>query len=487
MDTKKAIEQINQGRDRVEAQFVFSLWNDPELYQNYARVNQGKDRTIRDNDAKFYFYLGRKLYEAGYRNFDHVTLETFLEGYKEIRKEYENRGGWKTVDDLKSIVNPNNIDAVFDKIAKMNNLTNICEEYEKKFSDPTLFESLSNDEVYTLFESINSNASITSGNVEQIEDLTISDEFVEHLKSGEDKGYSYSTYCPSLSYITMGAKPGSLYLVGGYSGTGKTSWVFQCMLMGLHAEGVKVAIISNEMKIDTYRILLLEHVLVHEFKYYGLPRKSLRTGKFGAEQEEMVRRAQQVINENYNDIKFVKLFDNNIEKIMMYMKRLKSMGVSVIFYDTFKADDNAETDSVWQSLMFDARKIFQCASKLDICCITTYQLALHAENTRYLTASCLSNSKQIKEIYETMIYMRPVWDDEKNPTSKNYIRPYRFDNGIKRELTMSDSYQYILVFVDKNRADEDKQVLLYQWKPSWNEWLEVGYAKVLNDHGIGKR
>jgi hypothetical protein len=44
----------------------------------------------------------------------------------------------------------------------------------------------------------------------------------------------------------------------------------------------------------------------------------------------------------------------------------------------------------------------------------------------------------------------------------------------------------MLFFVDKNRADEDKQVLIYKWQAAWNKWTELGYAKVMNDHGIGR-
>ena len=490
MDSAKVVEILNKNRHKTEACFVFSLWNEPELYEDYRRVNEGKDRTLKDKDARFYFLLGRQMYKHGFRTFDHITVDTFVEGQKaEIRQKYEAYGGYKEISEIMSIVSPDNVDGYFDEIAKLNMLGDLCVKYEEAFEDPKKFENMSSEEVYNYFEYLNSDTSLATGNKEQIEDLVVDDEFIQKLESGENQGFSYYKFCPSLNYLTLGAKPGSLYLIGGFSGTGKSSWVFECMLMGMHYEGIKTAIISNEMMIDTYQVLLLEHVLVNDLNYWKLNRKQIKVGKYNEEQKHMLGLAQKIVNEKYSDVYFVKLFDNNIEKIMKYMRKLKAMGVSVVLYDTFKSDDSAGVDNIWQSLMLDARKLFQCVSRLGMCCVTTYQLALHAENTRYLTASCLSNSKQIKEIYETMVYMRPLWDDERDKTSRNYVHPYRYsrDNGkIKEEIELNKDDKYMLFFVDKNRADEDKQVLIYKWQAAWNKWTELGYAKVMNDHGIGR-
>lgn len=162
------------------------------------------------------------------------------------------------------------------------------------------------------------------------------------------------------------------------------------------------------------------------------------------------------------------------------------MGTQVVLYDTFKVDDNAAADNgIWQTLLMDSRKVFQTCSKLDICCLTTYQLALHTVNQRYLDATCLSNGKQIKEVYETMVYMRPLWEDERTG-GKYDVHPWHMkpgtNNKVREDIKLDPKEKYVLVFVDKTRADEDKQTLIYHWKAHYNKWEELGWCTVVNDH-----
>ena len=77
----------------------------PYLYDEYDRVNTGTDETIQTDDSKFYFALGRALYEQGYRNFDAITLNAYLKDKDETRKEFDKRGGYREVEALKSLIN----------------------------------------------------------------------------------------------------------------------------------------------------------------------------------------------------------------------------------------------------------------------------------------------------------------------------------------------------------------------------------------------
>lgn len=484
MDLNKTLNKINTDREKVEAAWVFSLWKDPDLFANYPMVNEGKDTTLQNEDAKFYFSLGKSMYSQGYRTFDNITVSTFMDTKPSIKKKFDEYGGYKTVSDLMNLVSPDNCDAYFDKLARINSLSMISTKFDEMLEHVERFDNASADDVYNAFELLNNSVSLTAGHNERVENLVVDDAFIDRLKNGENIGYNYGKYSPLLNYITLGCAPGSLYMIGGHSGVGKSSFAFENIILGLHYSGVKTAVISNEMGSDPYKILLIEHVLIHDLDYWGLTRKQIKMGKFNEEQEAKVREACRIISEKYSDIMFVKMFDNDIHKIMKYLRRLKAKGVQVILYDTFKSDDSVDTGSIWQSLMLDARKLFQCCSKLDICLITTYQLALHTTNQRFLDAGCLSNSKQIKEIYETMVYCRPLWDDEY--TGERYdVKAYTLDrenSKIKKEITLEKDKKYMLFFIDKTRADEDKQILIYQWNARFNRWNELGFARVINDH-----
>lgn len=481
MNLEKTLEKINKDRFRVEACFVFSCWNDPELYEEFSEVNEGDDRTLTDEDARFYWSLGKSMYKQGIRVFDAITIDTFLNDKEAAKKIFDEYGGFKEAKEIMDSVNPENVESYYDDIIKRNNLSIICKKYNEIFEDVDRFKNASSEDVYNTFDLLNNTVSISTN--EKIEDLVIRDSDIEGFKNGEDMGYNYGKYAPLLNYITLGAASG-LYMIAGHSGKGKSSFVFADILMSLHQNGLSTAIISNEMGVKTYKVLLLEHILTQEMNYWGLTRKQIRMGKWTEEQEQKINEAKKISEEKYSNIKFIRMQSNNIKKINKFFRKLKSMGIAVVLYDTFKSDDETDLGFMWQSLLMDSRKIDQTCRRLDMCCVTTYQLALHTTNQRYLDATCLSNAKQIKEVYETMIYLRPVWEDEFKG-GKYDIHPYKFrkDNKkIREEIVLDKNKKYLIAFVDKTRSDESGQVLIYEWLAHFNYWKELGFATVINDH-----
>ena len=492
MDLQETLKEINQGREKAAAAFVFSLWKNPELYDTY-KVD--KD-TLQRKDAWFYWQLGNAMHRNGIEHFDSISIETFLSGQEKAQKLYEKYGGHQTVKELMSLVTDANAESYYDMIIRMNSLQTLAKKTDELFSDVHRFDWSTPDDIYNTWETINNTVALNTSYGEKIENLTIDDKFLDKLKEGEDVGYNYGKFCPALNYITLGIAPSSLYMVGAHSGIGKSSFIFENMLMGLHyrEEVGDIGIISNEMKIEKYQHLLLCHVLTKDMKYFGLTRKQLQIGKFTEEQENKIKEATKIIQEKYQGIHFVKLFDNNINKIIKYIKQMAYEGVKVMIFDTFKASENVNDRSMWETLLMDSRQLFQLCSRLDIALITSYQLALHTQNIRYLDATCLSNGKQIKEVYETIVMLRPLWHDEytgekhdvhawkwKQDDNFQYIKD---ENGkrIKEEITLDKEEKYILVFVDKTRADEDKQVVIYRWRGRFNEFRELGYAQVNNAH-----
>ena len=43
----------------------------------------------------------------------------------------------------------------------------------------------------------------------------------------------------------------------------------------------------------------------------------------------------------------------------------------------------------------------------------------------------------------------------------------------------------MVCFVDKTRNDEDKITVLFEWQGAWNQWREIGYCTIVNDHRGG--
>ncbi len=488
MDLEKSIEAINKNRAEIEASFVFCLWKNPDLYSDYKFVNEKEDNIIKSEDAVFYFNLGRALYQAGYQKFDNITIHNFLQDKKTVKKKFDEFGGYKTVEDLRGLVSIDNVEAYYDKIAKINTLEHLCKTSFSSFENIDKFDKMSNQDIYDYFEYQLNNISVKNSYDIKEENLIIDNEFIDECNTGDEVGISYGANCPILNYMTLGAPLGDMYMVAGHSGVGKTSFVFENMVIPMNNDGVKVAVISNEMRSKDYKIMLLAHILTKDLNYWKLTRKQIKMGHYTEEQREMLNKAAQISKEKYNNISFIKLFDNDVNKVLKYIKKTAKKGYQVFVWDTMKSDDSTD-EKMFIQLLMNSRKVFQLASKENICVIPTYQLALYTVNQRYLDASCLANGKQIKEVFSEMVYMRQLWDDEYTG-EKCDCKAYQLqkdENGkyskIKKMIDLDKDKKYIVAFLDKTRNDEDKQQVLYEVNGRYNSWKEIGYCHIINERG----
>lgn len=488
MELNTILDKINKNRAESEAPFVFCLWKNPDLYDDYRFVNETDEKTIRNPDARFYFNLGRALYKEGYRNFDNIAVHTFLKDKDAVRKQFEEYGGYKEIEELKSLVNIENVEAYFDKIAKLNVLDSMFRMFFSTFDNVERFDKMSSQQIYDFFEYQLNNISITATHDIEEEELHIDDKFIAECNSGDTVGISYGRRCPLLNYLTLGVPLGDMYMIAGHSGAGKSSFAFENMVLPMVQDGVKVAIVSNEMRSKDYKVMLLVHILTRDLNYWGLTRKQIKVGNYTPEQWEMIAKAQKISEEKYSNLQFVKLFDNDVTKVMKYIKKNAKKGYQVFLWDTMKSDDSLD-EKMFLQLLVNSRKVFQLASKENIAIITTYQLALYTVNQRYLDASCLANGKQIKEVFSEMVYMRALWDDEY--TGQKYdCKPYtlvRNNEGkytnVKKFIQLNPDKKYIVAFLDKTRNDEDKQQVLYEVNGRFNNWIEIGRCNIINEHG----
>lgn len=481
-------DALIKNREMIEASFIFSLYKDTSLYGDYSRNIKLdiEDGDIRTTDGIFYYSVGLQMFKLGYQNFDNLSISTFLESNQVLKDGFESRGGYKPIEEMKSLINIENVETYHDELVKNNMLLRLHDKGFNVVSNIDKFKKMTSEEVYMYYDYLLNNININTGNTIQIETLEIDDKFIEECNEGSSKGIDYGKVCHILNYLTLGLPLSDMYLVGGHSGIGKSSFVFGNIIMPVAENGVKCCIISNEQKSKDFKNILLSTVLAKDLNYYDLTRKKIKIGNFTPEQLAKIYEAKDKIKEKYSSIKFVKLFDYSVNKVKKIVKKLSKQGYQIFLYDTFKSDDLNEGES-WKTIVEDSKQLFQLASKENVCIIPTYQLALHSLNKRYLDATCLSNAKQIKEVFSEMIYLRPVWEDEFEG-QKYDIKPFNFkkdSNGkytkIKETYVMNPEKKYLIVFLDKTRNDEDKQTILYEFNGRYNLWKEVGYCSPFHD------
>lgn len=427
------------------------------------------------------------MYLKGYKSFDHVSIYTFLETKPNVKKHFDELGGYTSVDELRNLVNVENVDAYYDNIVKMNFLLSLYDKGFNVLQNITTFKEMTSQQVYDWYDYMLNNLGIKNDQDMQIESLEIDDNFLKECDTGEAMGISYGKKCPILNNMTLGVPLGDMYMFGGHSGVGKSSFVFGNMIIPMTEDGKKCAVISNEQRSKDFKYLLLVHILTQELDYWGLTRKKIKQGKFNEEQWKMLEKAKQISKEKYANIKFIKLFDNNMNRVKQVIKKLSKIGYQIFMFDTMKSDDEID-EAMWQQLLIHSRKLFQIASKENIALICTYQLALHTLNRRYLDASCLSNAKQIKEVFSEMVYAREIWQDEMKDERYD-VKPYQLvkDDGgkytnVKKPIDLDTDKKYMIIFLDKTRNDEDKKQILYSFNGRFNLWKEIGFCSVINEH-----
>jgi replicative DNA helicase len=464
------------------------LWKEPDLYDDYGKINENGDETILTDDGIFYFSLGKQMYNQGFKSFDSVSIFTFLQDKPNVKSKFDEMGGCRTVEDLKNLINTDNIDAYHDKIVKANIM---LQYYDKGFNilqNLNKFKNMTSQDVYDFFDYQLNSVAINVSHDMNIETLEIDDDFIAECNKGSTMGIAYGKICKILNYLTLGIPLSELFMLSSYSGGGKSSFVFENMIIPACESGIKCIVISNEQKSEAFKILLLIHILTQELNYWDLTRKKIKMGNFTQEQLDMLNKAKDIANEKYKTIKFYKMFDNDMNKITKYIRKYSKLGYNLVMYDTFKSEDEIDDNSMWQQLLMQSRKLLQLASKENIAIVTTYQLALHTLNQRYLNASCLSNAKQIKEVFSEMVYFRDIWADEFE-NERYDVKPYqleRDENGkyskIRKMITLDKNKTYKIFFLDKSRNDETNVQLVYEFNGRYNKWTEVGYCTVVNTH-----
>lgn len=442
--TKYNAELLND-RIMIEGLVIGCLYKEPSLFSEYSSITASDFLT---EDAQFYFGLGQ-LMSQRYSTFNQANIELYINDNEVIKESYKARGGFTSV---KEIVNTVEIDCFadyLDNLAKSNLILKFFDEgidatkevliEGKKIKPIKLFKRMTAADVKNYYEArINA---INVNNVKQdiiIEDLTIDEAFIEECKSGENLGASYATVLnwidengeeqsfaglPIMSYLTNGIAKGELTLIGGYSGIGKSTLAFLNYMLPMVNQGKRCCIISNEQKSKAFKQLLLSYVCATVFKNYKITRRKIQTWTFTNEEAATVQKAINFINTTFaSKLKFIKIFDYNIETVGSLIKKLAlNDGFEYFLYDTFKAEDMTGT-SVHGQMVQDSKYLFQIASKHNIAILITQQLALHTEGqVSYLNASVLSSSKAVKEVVSELYLMRRVYNElELDPKSKYF-------------------------------------------------------------------
>ena len=213
-------EILLEGREMIECNFIFSVYKELEVIPDYKSIQSGRDITTKD--GRFYWELANAMYKNGYKTIDNLSVYTFLDNKKEALAEFENRGGWKTLEDIMMLVNIDNRDAYYDELCKSNLLINLWKAGFDVLDNLEKFKTVSSEDVYNYYDYQLQNIAVDK--IEKIKTEDLSDgyeEYIEEWDKGAMVGYPIAT--KMLNYQLAGVHKKNLMLHLGGIGQGKTT------------------------------------------------------------------------------------------------------------------------------------------------------------------------------------------------------------------------------------------------------------------------
>lgn len=476
-------ERLLDGRLIVEGNVCGCILKNLELYDECGLMPEDFITT----HGRLLFAIARQLREKGFTQCDEISyLSVVADKIKNIVEE--TFGGFKQINNVIQTVSINNWDAFLDGLNKANTLIRLTQKGFGIFEKITLdngkeiipfdfFKDLTCAEVLEFYEGTIVSMQSRTNSADIVEEgyIDFDEAWFQRVKNKEEMGISYGeagvdvngeeikTF-PFMSANTLGLKPGTMSGWAAHSGSGKTTYMVTTA-MSLASKGEKVVMVTNESDLSDLKTLFLIWVLYRVFNYAKMTKRRFLSGEFDAEDEAMLKKAQQFWRENYaKSVKIEVLPDANASvSCQLIKKAILREGYSVFIVDTMKMTTDDMSDGVWVSLVKDVRALTEIAMKYKVIGIITVQLSLATLNRSWLDSSCLANCKQIKETLSNLIMFRKLYPPELDPESPFFIQPFRRkknEDGIwyDEPYDADPEKTWIIAFSDKTRRGTDSGV-----------------------------
>jgi len=476
-------QELTEGRQETECNFIISLYKDPDLIGLYKEKIADEDDILTDA-GKFYYGLALGLERAGYNTFDDMAIVTYLSDKNLAKKKFDEYGGLGTLHEMLALVNENNVETYYDSLAKNNFITKLYLKGLMSIKEVGKFKNMTAEECYDYIEYQISDCMVAGVEKIHTEDVNEdNDAFIEELDTGAEQGYPLGLN--TLNYMLGGLHAGTMTLLGAPIGQGKTSGSVPIIIMKNLEEGRNVLVISNEQTCKEYRQLMLTYALFNNPEFNGkelkLNRKKIGLGHFTPEQKEGLRKAANWLKNLKGHVRFVELQDYSTAAVRKIITKYSKIGYPIVIYDVLKPADGA-SERAWAEFSACAETLFQMAKKTKVALVCTFQLAPDSLTRKYLDLSSIGKSRGIAETCHACIMFRPVFNNEYEDLHPYNYRTTEDGKKIKVLLDLDPEKHYIILFVPKNRSGEVSPQICVQFDMAFMRMKEIGWIDVAFDN-----
>lgn len=491
----------------IEGLLVGLFWSYPKFYDLFSNEKLGYS-SFGNVRYGWFFSLGRKMRENNVELFDDITVKSYIASLN-MMGAYSEYGGYALIKELMeeakdSKDNLNSYAEIVLKYKLLRNLRGLFGDVVIKNTDKYNYRKLSRATIHKYWLDKINLLSIEGNGTEEHYLLENLDESIEKWDKQPDIGLKFHN-SPLMTEICSGWAYGDVYIFGGFSGRGKTSIMFNKVIMSCLTNKEKLLIIANEQGIEEFRKMLF--ITIFGILGINFNRKNLNKGGFTEEEKRNLQKAKKYLIENNilsnpNDKNSNKLIalafmeDYNIDNVKNTIRHYANRGYKRIVIDTAKPTNGSDVPR-WERFNEDFEEIYNMirpnGGGLNLSLWANVQLTDSALGQRFLDENAIGESKKIKNIAGVLFLTRVAWDDEYEG-GKHELKVYTgnfikdsFSGEISEEVIKlkTEDGPYYLLFTGKNRRGETNEtglrVLVLKPNFNANTWQEIGWAYVHRD------
>lgn len=427
------------------------------------------------------------MYGLNYQTFDNITVNTYLDDKATTKEGFLQRGGYKTVQEIMSLLDVSNIDSYYDELVKNNALMDLHDTGFAVVDNWDRFAGMTSTDLYDYMEYQVNNIFIDKVEKLKIEDLSDGyDRYVEEWDKGTMRGFTVGY--PLLNYRLAGVHKKNLMLHLAHIGNGKTTSSILFYILPAIEHGENVCIIANEQGVEEFRQMILSTVLFNRINYRKINRQRFIQGGFSEDDLEHIKLAQKWLKEQEGRIMFVETNDYSVGNVRKVIRKYSKVGYGLFVFDTLKPEIE-NSNNAWADFSEVAKELFAIAKREDVAIIATAQLSAESMARRYLDLSCVGKSRAIAETATQVVMFRTLSADEKEKVvvynRKKDPATGKF-TSIKEQVPIDPDKDYIVLFTPKNRFGDTQPQIVYERNMAWNSLREIGYTEI-NYDGFGMR
>jgi len=333
-------DDIKEIMKNIEANIVGCFWHNPYLFFDYNDLNMD---SFKNPIWLFFFTIGKKMAIKNIKKLDEVAVELFLINNENLAHVYEKYGGYEIIKNLELYSTVENVDAYINELKKWNTVYDMIdkltftEDYIKKIKNMNV------EEVYGFYNAQMNNIFINVNDDVEIDKLENGlDEVISIADKGLNKGMPIDS--PMLSNEIGGWMNGQITLLGGLSGTGKTSMTQEIVLSKIWELDESVVIALNEQDSFKWKQQMITWIINNKLKVKGdilFNSKRWRDGHFTISEKEYLFKATGMLKAKIQDNKiiFAHFKSYSQKRVERIIRKYASLGIKKFIIDTFKNTD----------------------------------------------------------------------------------------------------------------------------------------------------